>query len=309
MASTIGRGLLAGAVGTTLLNAATYLDMALTDRAPSSAPAQTTSRALARLGVSPPPGRNRPEAYGAVAGIAAGLGVGVVAAVARRAGVRLPAPVGAAAVGALAMAAADAPMAALGVRDPRTGSAADWTRDVVPHLVYGIGVRWTLDRTEPRATASPADSAAPGIEAGPAASPFRALVKSLLVGVAAGGRSSLGLAAPLLTARAPRVRLAGAAVVAAELVGDKLPSTPSRLESGPLLGRAGAGAVSGAFVAARGGHPARALVGAVLGVTGAVAGSVLGAAFREVAAGHGWTWQAALAEDAAALGLAAYALS
>ncbi len=36
------------------------------------------------------------------------------------------------------MVAADAPMAVLGVSDPRTWAPADWVSDAVPHLVYGL---------------------------------------------------------------------------------------------------------------------------------------------------------------------------
>ena len=331
MASTIGRGLLAGAVGTALLNAVTYLDMALTGRGPSSAPAETTSRALEAVGIAAPGGSNRREAYGAVAGIVTGLGIGVVASAVRRAGLRLPAPVGAAAVGGLAMAATDGPMAALGVSDPRTWTAADWTRDVLPHLAYGVGVRWSLDRTERRALLPPAaadtedwevadpdaavldgvipDSVVPERDGSRRRPRGRTLSKSLLVGLAAGGRSSFGLAAPLLTAAATPARVFGVSAVLGEMVVDKLPQTPSRLDAGPLGGRVLAGAVGGATVTARNGHAALALVGATLGVAGSMAGSVLGAAWREIAAEHGFAWPAALAEDAASMALAAYALN
>lgn len=331
MASTIGRGLLAGAVGTALLNAVTYLDMALTGRGPSSAPAETTSRALEAVGIAAPGGSNRREAYGAVAGIVTGLGIGVVASAVRRAGLRLPAPVGAAAVGGLAMAATDGPMAALGVSDPRTWTAADWTRDVLPHLAYGVGVRWSLDRTERRALVPPAaadtedwevavpdaavldgvipDSVVPERDGSRRRPRGRTLSKSLLVGLAAGGRSSFGLAAPLLTAAATPARVFGVSAVLGEMVVDKLPQTPSRLDAGPLGGRVLAGAVGGATVTARNGHAALALVGATLGVAGSMAGSVLGAAWREIAAEHGVAWPAALAEDAASMALAAYALN
>jgi len=327
MASTIGRGLLAGAVGTALLNAVTYMDMALTDRGATSVPAETASRAVKALGGSAPQGSNRREAFGALAGIGTGLGVGVLASVARRAGLRLPAPLGAGAAGALALAATDVPVATLGVSDPRTWTAADWAREVLPHLAYGVGVRWTLDRTERPGSAASTDrpaaesgddssstlgtvstlaSAAAAATAGPSAA--RSLVKSLVMGFAAGGRSSLGLAAPLLTSDRTPARLSGVGMVAGELVIDKLPATPSRLGTQMLGGRALAGAVGGAFVAGRHGSPALGPVGAVLGVVGAVTGSVLGAAWREIAQQQGYTWPAALVEDGVAVGLAAYAL-
>jgi uncharacterized membrane protein len=306
MTSTLGRGLLAGAVGTTLLNLASYADMALSGRGASTAPAETVRRALDRLGVPSPSGGPARDALGAVAGIGAGLGVGVLAAGARRMGVRRPAPAGAAVVGALAMAATDAPMASLGVSDPRSWSAADWTRDIVPHLAYGVGVRWVLDATEPGVAALVPGTDAVG--ASGSAPVGRTLTKSLLVGLAAGGRSSFGLAAPLLTSNATRARVLGVTAVLGEMVVDKLPATPSRLEAGPLGGRVVAGAVGGATVAARNGHAGLSVVAAALGVAGSVAGSVLGAAWREIAADKGFAWPAAFAEDAASLAVAAYAL-
>ncbi len=136
----------------------------------------------------------------------------------------------------------------------------------------------------------------------------RTLTKSLLVGLAAGGRSSFGLAAPLLTSNATRARVAGVGAVLGEMVVDKLPTTPSRLDAGPLGGRVAAGAVGGATVAARNGHGGLVVVAAVLGVAGSVAGSVLGAAWRDVAADKGYAWPAALAEDALSLAVGAYAL-
>jgi len=315
MTSTLGRGLLAGAVGTTLLNLASYADMALTGRSASTAPAETVQRALGRLGVGSPARGPAGDAVGALAGIAAGLGVGVLAAGARRMGVRLPAPAGAAVVGALAMAATDAPMASLGVSDPRSWSAADWTRDIVPHLAYGVGVRWVLDATErpevvvvAEGTDAVRGSVSASMGASGSAPVGRTLTKSLLAGLAAGGRSSFGLAAPLLTSNATRARVLGMTAVLGEMVVDKLPATPSRLDSGLLAGRVAAGAVGGTTEAARNGHAGLSVVAAALGIAGSVAGSVLGAAWREVAADKGFAWPAAFAEDAASLAVAAYAL-
>ncbi len=63
-----------------------------------------------------------------------------------------------------------------------------------------------------------------------------------------------------------------------ELVGDKLPTTPSRLKPGPLIGRLVIGAIAGALLARRA-HlsPAQ---GAVRGAIGALIGSVAGAIYR-----------------------------
>ena len=94
--------------------------------------------------------------------------------------------------------------------------------------------------------------------------------------------------------------------MAGEVVADKLPVTPSRLEPGPLLGRAASGGVGG-FALARA-HRQNVVLPTVVGVGGAVVGSVLGSAWREIAEQHGWQWPGALAEDAAALALAWAAL-
>src|SRR3954462_5547657 len=117
MTSTIGRGLLAGAFGTLLLNAATYLDMALTGRPASDVPGRMMLRTAHAAGLQPPDDEARTEAYGALGGIATGLALGVGASAARAVGVRVPAPLGAVLTGAAAMAAPH-------VAPPRWGGSA-----------------------------------------------------------------------------------------------------------------------------------------------------------------------------------------
>jgi uncharacterized membrane protein len=63
-----------------------------------------------------------------------------------------------------------------------------------------------------------------------------------------------------------------------ELVGDKLPATPSRTSSPPLLGRAASGAVVGAAVFVSEGR--RAPIGAALGSTAAIVASFAGERLR-----------------------------
>lgn len=145
MMRTLLRGTLAGAAGTTVLNAVTYGDMALRGRPSSSAPEDTVDALAAKAGVGIPgiPGEggtrdNRLTGLAALTGIGVGVGVGTAVAVIRRAGVRLPWWSGGALTGALAMAGADVPMARLHISDPRTWSTTDWLSDAVPHLVYGL---------------------------------------------------------------------------------------------------------------------------------------------------------------------------
>jgi uncharacterized membrane protein len=86
-----------------------------------------------------------------------------------------------------------------------------------------------------------------------------------------------------------------------ELVGDKLPKTPSRLEEGPFIGRLTLGATTGAGVAAAFGRSR--VVGGVLGGLGAAAGSFAGARFRAHVAERTDVpdWACGLMEDGAAI--------
>ena len=147
MTSTIGRGVLAGAVGTTLLNAVTYLDMALRGRPASSTPEDTVSHALDAAGLRLPGDEetrsNRLAGIAPLAGLATGVCVGTgygVAAGLTGTPRTLP---GGLLVGAAAMAGANGPMAVLGTSDPRAWSAADWASDVVPHVAYGLVTAFT----------------------------------------------------------------------------------------------------------------------------------------------------------------------
>jgi hypothetical protein len=133
------RGAAAGAAGTTALNAVTYLDMAVRGRPASSTPEDTVEKVASAAGVEVPGDdesrRNRLAGLGALTGIAAGVGVGVLAGLLAP---RMPLPVLAGTIATAAMAGANGPMTALGITDPRSWDAASWISDVVPHLAYGI---------------------------------------------------------------------------------------------------------------------------------------------------------------------------
>ena len=134
------------------------------------------------------------------------------------------------------------------------------------------------------------------------------LVRSLLLGWAAGARASLGPAGPTLTGdRPPLVRAAAALGVVGEIIGDKLPTAPSRLEHGGALVRATSGAIGATMLAAR--AQANPVVPAVAGAVGGLAGAYGGAAWRAWAVGRLPDWQAAIAEDVVALTAAAVACS
>ena len=134
------RGALAGAAGTTALNAVTYLDMALRARPASSSPEQTVRQAARHT--RPLPGEessagNRRSGIGALLGIAAGVTSGVLYGCARTWCPRTPVPLLAIGAGLAANAGSTAPMTALGVTDPREWTAESWLMDLVPHLAFG----------------------------------------------------------------------------------------------------------------------------------------------------------------------------
>jgi len=146
-------GVAAGAAGTTVLNAVTYLDMAIRGRGTSSAPEDTVEALVAKSG-SRIPGdedtrKNRVAGLGPLTGIFAGVGVGAALGLARTAGWRPHVLTAGLATGLGAIAATVGPMAALGVSDPRTWTLQDWVSDVVPHVAYGVTVAAVAQALDP----------------------------------------------------------------------------------------------------------------------------------------------------------------
>ena len=134
------------------------------------------------------------------------------------------------------------------------------------------------------------------------------------IGVVAGLRAAMPLAAISWAARLGWLSLAGAplafladpltsyittAFALLELVGDKLPVTPSRKNPGGFVARVVVGGFAGA---ALGMSLGSVWVGIVSGVVGAVAGTLAGAAARaKLATVFGRDLPAALLEDAVAI--------
>jgi hypothetical protein len=336
------KGAMAGAAGTTALNAVGYGDMALRGRPASSTPAQVVEQ-LARRACLTIPGtgharQSRLEGLGALAGIATGVAVGAAAGQWQGAVRRLGPLAGPAAISGAAMLATDLTMAVLGVSDPRTWDAASWLSDVVPHLVFGAVVYAGLAEppsgsaapatTPPAATYeggqdSPAgrqqhggsDPGAPAAAAPPPArpeTPTPALLgRAAALGAATGMRSTVALAALILrrseglpaVLRHPAARPAAAVADAGELVADKLPTTPSRLEPPGLAGRVVSASLAAA-VLARSGHrrpiPAMAVASAA-----ALAAAKVCHDARAALARHLPDPVVGVAEDALAIGLAA----
>ncbi|MGY1749312.1 hypothetical protein [Modestobacter sp. SYSU DS0511] len=150
--STLGwvlRGAAAGAAGTTALNAVTYLDMVVRGRGSSSTPEQTVEALADKVHVQVPGDeetrQNRVQGLGPMTGLAAGVGVGVLAGLARAAGFRSQPLVGTALTTIGVLIGSNGPMTVLGVTDPRTWPLSSWITDVVPHLAYGAVVKTTMD--------------------------------------------------------------------------------------------------------------------------------------------------------------------
>ncbi|MEU3791250.1 hypothetical protein AB0F07_15800 [Streptomyces fructofermentans] len=143
-------GAAAGAVGTTALNIAGYTDIVLRGRPVSTTP-EVTARTIAEKLHVRIPGHgeileNRIAGLGPLTGFAVGLGMGVALSVARAAGWH-PSTTSryvTASVGALI--ATNAPIALLGISDPRTWSVADWISDIVPHVLYAAVTVSVLDK-------------------------------------------------------------------------------------------------------------------------------------------------------------------
>ena len=298
MTSFVKRGLIAGAVGTTVLNTVTYLDMAVRGRSASRVPGQTVEAALAAIGQQVPgsseQNSSRLTALGAVSGAMAGLAVGVAGSAVRAAGLRVPAPVASVALGGAAMAATDVPAAILGVVDPASWTAQDWVSDAVPHLAYGAAAAATL-RAFPDPD-RPVRRASLGL-----------LLRSASLGIASGSRSSLGFAAPALTSSSSGRVTKGLALLAVtgELIGDKRADAPARTAAQPLAARFAA-AVGGSSALARR-DQANAALPAAVAAAGATASSFGGLAWRRWSRGRMPDWQAALMEDALACVLAVLA--
>ncbi|WP_432994569.1 hypothetical protein [Dactylosporangium sp. CA-233914] len=155
MTSGFLRGALAGAAGTTALNAAGYLDMAARGRPASSAPQDLVEKAAGDVGLDVPGAgetrQNRLRGLGPLVGTAVGVAVGALAGAADAALARqrrsVPAAAGVALIGAAAMALADVPLRLFGISDPRTWSAQEWASDAVPHVLYGAVTYATLAAT------------------------------------------------------------------------------------------------------------------------------------------------------------------
>lgn len=148
-------GIAAGAVGTSALNVATYLDMALRGRPESELPAEAAESVANAVGVDLSAGAdgqgaedvagNRKGGIGALMGYATGLGFGALYGLVRPRIQGGPLPLVGALLGLGVMAGSDVPSIASGLTDPREWGLAGWLSDVIPHLAYGLATAWAFD--------------------------------------------------------------------------------------------------------------------------------------------------------------------
>jgi hypothetical protein len=145
-------GAAAGAAGTTALNTATYLDMAIRGRPASSTPEETVKKLAETTGVTIPGDdktrSNRIAGLGPLTGLMMGVGVGAGLGLARAAGGSAGWKAGGLATGlaltGAALVGGNGPMTALGVTDPRSWTLKEWMTDIMPHLAYGAVATCTL---------------------------------------------------------------------------------------------------------------------------------------------------------------------
>jgi hypothetical protein len=136
------------------------------------------------------------------------------------------------------------------------------------------------------------------------------MLRAALLGVASGMRSTVGLAAVVLTRDRPlpgplRRRLTGRAVavsVVGELVADKLPTAHSRLEPPGLIARGVSAGLAAALASDREGAAIAAEV--MVAATFALASAKVAHDLRARAAERWGATRAAVAEDALALTIA-----
>jgi hypothetical protein len=142
-------GVLAGAAGTTALNALTYLDMAVRGRPSSGMPEQAVERTASKAGIDIPGDEetrsNRLSGLGPLTGVATGVGIGAAYGVVAGLIGRPPLALAGLLVGVGAMAGTDLSMVRMGLTDPRSWGVQGWLSDVVPHLAYGYATAATVE--------------------------------------------------------------------------------------------------------------------------------------------------------------------
>jgi uncharacterized membrane protein len=131
---------------------------------------------------------------------------------------------------------------------------------------------------------------------------FMTLIFAFGLGLVAGMRA-LTAPAALFLARGGTIGIVLAVLAVGELIADMLPQIPSRTSPPALIARILSGGIVGWFIA--GANTSFAIVGAVLGIIGALVGAYGGRMVRIAAIERIGAVPAALVEDVVAIALAA----
>lgn len=132
---------------------------------------------------------------------------------------------------------------------------------------------------------------------------FVTLISAFFLGLVAGLRTFTAPAA-LFLVRGGIIGIVLAVLAVAELIGDMLPQIPSRTSPPALIARILSGGIVGWLIA--GANSSFAIVGAILGIVGALVGAYGGRLVRIAAIARIGAVAAALAEDLVAIALAAF---
>ena len=130
-------GAASGAAGTAALNALTYVDMAVRDRAPSDLPARMADVLAKKAGIELQ-SKNRRDAFGALLGYADGFFAGALLGLVRPALPRVSPAAVAVGLTAFTMLLSEGTATRFGQTDPAQWSAADWTTDIAFRMAYGL---------------------------------------------------------------------------------------------------------------------------------------------------------------------------
>lgn len=137
-------GAMAGAAGTSALNATTYLDMAMRGRPPSEVPKKMVKELANRSGIAQLE-ENRERAFSALVGYVDGVGSGALFGLIRPAMKDVSWFWAGLALGAFTGLMSEGVATAMGQTDPRKWGVAGWLADIVPRAVYGWTAAVTYD--------------------------------------------------------------------------------------------------------------------------------------------------------------------
>jgi hypothetical protein len=145
-------GMVAGAVGTTMLNIATYLDMAMRGRPPSEVPEKVVDEVTNKLDFSleqeggGETADNRRSALGAPHGFSFRSVWGSIYGLVHPAIRRISPAARSAGLGVAVMAGNDVPAIAVGATKPSEWGISGWVSDLTPHMIYGIATVASYER-------------------------------------------------------------------------------------------------------------------------------------------------------------------